>query len=542
MQETAEAAKPNKKDSTKTIQKTRPEKIRVELNVEKWPAIWRPASSNKSPSLRTLERGIALPDGTRGTAKLEVGFTHLGTITTEDQKMFYALIRHWEENGKPADRPVYFSDRVIARLLKKRGWGTNVITAITASLRRLRTTPLRWIKSYHRQESPDREMEEETLFNFLDTLKIVTRKEHGHVTNQQGYFQFDREILSNLLHQYTKPLLDEEFFRLQTEIGQLLYTHVDLILATKDERGRMRTFYERKTRDLFYDLGLLQENSSYKYPSNRKQALLRPVAELQGCRLSTGVLKSIVIEKTSDGKDYKVVFQKGRVQDEVALAQAESPPAKPEPEARAAVVVNHYAKPENPTLRQAQELISHFYKIFHSVDNHQPQTREMTHAMSLISQHGLVQAKQIVDFAHTESAKTDYFIQHFGGILSYASRAVASLERSKAAAMRKHDHVESHSQIGIAEASPQKFPRGERRFLLLSQPEQHGRLEQVRAELLAKNSFLARWKGGSALHQEMIRARAVRKLDQECMELVLVDGRTDPEALRRKLGLQNLAV
>jgi hypothetical protein len=489
-----------------------------------------------------LERGIALPDGTRGTAKLEVGFTHLGTITTEDQKMFYALIRHWEENGKPADRPVYFSDRVIARLLKKRGWGTNVITAITASLRRLRTTPLRWIKSYHRQESPDREMEEETLFNFLDTLKIVTRKEHGHVTNQQGYFQFDREILSNLLNQYTKPLLDEEFFRLQTEIGQLLYTHVDLILATKDERGRMRTFYERKTRDLFYDLGLLQENPSYKYPSNRKQALLRPIAELQGFRLSTGVLKSIVIEKTSDGKDYKVVFQKGRVQDEAELVGADSPRGKSEPEAPAAVVVNHYAKSGDPVLRQAEELVQYFYKLFHGVDYHQPQAREMAHALSLISRHGLVQAKQIVDFAHSESAKTDYFIQHFGGVLSYASRAIAALERSKAAIKHPRDRAESPTAIAVASGAQQKWIRGERRFLLLGRVEQDARLEEARVEMVAKNDFLARWKGSNAIQQATLRARAIRKLDNECMELVPLDGRTDPEALRRKLGLQNLAV
>ncbi len=226
-------AKPTRRKVAPTIEKAKPEKIRVELNVEKWPALWRPASSKKAPTVRTLEREIELPDGTRGAAKLEIGFTQLGTITTEDQKMFYALIRHWEENGKPADRPVYFSDRVIGRLLKKKGWGTNVIAAITGSLRRLRTTPLRWIKSYHRKDNPGREYEEETFFNFLDTLKIVTRKVDGHVTNQQGYFQFDKEILANLLDNYTKPLLDEEFFKLRTEIGQLLYTHVDLLMADK---------------------------------------------------------------------------------------------------------------------------------------------------------------------------------------------------------------------------------------------------------------------------------------------------------------------
>src|SRR5690242_3786390 len=114
--------------------KPKPEKIRVELNVEKWPALWRPAKSKGLPKLRTLEREFVTSDGVRGSSKLEVGFTQYGTTTTEDQKMFYALIRQWEDSGKPADRPVFFSDRLLARLLHKKGWGTNVIEAMTASL------------------------------------------------------------------------------------------------------------------------------------------------------------------------------------------------------------------------------------------------------------------------------------------------------------------------------------------------------------------------------------------------------------------------
>src|SRR5204863_4846614 len=179
----------------------------------------------------------------------EIGFTHLGTITTEDQKMFYALIRHWEENGKPADRPVFFSDRLLSRLLRKKGWGTNVIEAITGSLRRLRLTPLRWIKSFHRSDDAGHQYEEEIPFQMLDDLKIVTRKANGHVTNQQGYFQFNHHIETNLHANYTKPLLEEVFFGLESEIAQLIYTHIDLIMFGK-------TRYERRSKELFADLGL----------------------------------------------------------------------------------------------------------------------------------------------------------------------------------------------------------------------------------------------------------------------------------------------
>jgi hypothetical protein len=491
--------------------------------------------------VRTLERDIELPDGTRGVAKLEVGFTQFGTITTEDQKMFYALIRHWEENGKPADRPVYFSDRLISRLLKKKGWGTNVIVALTSSLRRLRTTPLRWIKSYHRKDNPARQYEEESFFSFLDTLKIVTRKEHGHVTNQQGYFQFDKEILSNLLNHYTKPLLDEEFFKLQTEIGQLLYTHVDLMLAAKDAKGRVRTFYERKTRDLFFDLGLLQDNPSYRYPSNRKQALMRPIAELQGCRLSTGLLKSITIERTQDGKDYKIIFQKGRVQEPAELPESESvtPPTSPAGET---VVVNHYGKAADPAIAAAEELVSYFYQVFHSVATHYPRTPETAKAMSLIGQHGMQRARYVVDFAKRAAAESNYLPQTFGGILQYTSRALSELDREKPKAPRPGTTaVQARAAVRDQKRDGLRA-RGERRLASLTPDQYTARFESAKAELCRVYPAMARLlaQKASTAAENTIRGWMTRYLSDQTMDILALDGATDPEAVRRKLGLQNL--
>src|ERR1700730_18027502 len=126
------------------------EKIRSELNIEKWPAIWQPAKSKNRPALRTMERETLTPDGNRLVSRVEVGFTQLGTLTTEEQKTLYVLIQLWEDSGKP-DVQVFFSSRGLARMLKKKGWGTNVIHAITKSLRKLRTIPIEWINSYYDQ-------------------------------------------------------------------------------------------------------------------------------------------------------------------------------------------------------------------------------------------------------------------------------------------------------------------------------------------------------------------------------------------------------
>src|SRR3984893_19379437 len=101
------------------------EKIRSKLNSEKWPAIWQPAKSKNKPALRTMEREVTGEDGSRMVSRVEVGYTQLGTLTTEDQKLLYVLIQLWEEAEKP-DVQVFFSTRALARMLKKKGCGNNV--------------------------------------------------------------------------------------------------------------------------------------------------------------------------------------------------------------------------------------------------------------------------------------------------------------------------------------------------------------------------------------------------------------------------------
>ena len=84
------------------------------------------------------------------------------------------------------------------------------------------------------------------------------------------------------------------------------------MLARKD-------FYERRSKELFQDLGL--NNPEYERQYERKRALEKAVKELVGTAISTGVLKVARIEKTNDKQDYKVVFQKAT---HAAVALAES--------------------------------------------------------------------------------------------------------------------------------------------------------------------------------------------------------------------------
>ena len=273
------------------------ERIRPDLNIEKW-SIWQPAKSKNPPSDRVFEREITLPEGSKLTARVEVGFTGKGTVTTEDQKTYYALVKCWEDKGC-LDEFTPLGLRELAKLLKKK-WGTNVIDSLTQSLRRLRITPIAWRNSYYDSVTGET-IEELTDFTILSELKIFRRRQGKTAYHGVGYFEFDRHVLTNLSNNYTKPLLFDTAISFKSEIAQILYPHVDLVMADKYR-------YERRTEGLFDDLGL--KGKRYVYPSVRKQVLQPALNEMEGKPLSTGVLIKATLEKTKDGTDYKVVFEK----------------------------------------------------------------------------------------------------------------------------------------------------------------------------------------------------------------------------------------
>src|ERR1039458_799804 len=371
--------------------------IRTELNIEKWAGLWRPAHDSTTAKVRTLEQEYQAKDGTRHKAKVEIGFSHLGELTTEDQKTYYGLVKQWEISGH-SPRQVFFSMRGLARILHKK-WGTNVIDAITASLRRLRATPITWENAYFDAESRETLEQVDTL-NIISELKIVRRKIDGRVTKEAGYFRFNDFTIKNLLINHTKPVLFETILGFRTDLAQLLYTQLDLIMADK-------RVYERRTRDLCGDLGLHGTEFSRVY--ERKRSFLRAIGELRGVMLTTGIITAIEIERTKDNTDYKLTVKKGsRVF--AGLEEKPLPVA-----AKAAANVEHAA---------ARDVMLHFHKTFHGVNSGNPQSKEVVQATALVAQHGFGCAKYIVDYAHTAAAETKYRPQTFGGILQYATRAV----------------------------------------------------------------------------------------------------------------------
>ena len=398
--------------------------VRPDRNLEKWP-IWEPSNSRHSPQARTIQREIRLPDGSKAVATVEVGFTNKGSLTTEDQKTFYALIKYWENKQKPKE-PVYFSRQQLARILKRQ-WGSKANQALTASLMRLRFTPFTWERSYY--DSATREtVERIDTFNILSDLQLSRRAQDGHTTTEASSFTFNERILRNLLSNHTKPVFLDTILGFQSEIAQILYTHLDLVLSDK-------SVYERRTKELFADLGI--DGKAYRYPSKRAQTLEPALKELQGAPLPTGTLREVRLERTVDDTDFKIVVRKSKLRAprEKALAAPELlPPAvtattSPAPPATLALPFGEEQEKRGEADAGAIEQARFFYQVFFkSGDTAHPTPKELTQAADHLARLGEEKARYVITFASREAKRTGFDIQTYGGVCQYEGRALTEYE------------------------------------------------------------------------------------------------------------------
>ena len=243
-----------------------------ELNMEKW-SIWQPAHSKDKQMKLVIARGAA-------QVKISAN-SEYGPLTTEDQKVYYALIDlfwKWvqqQANGSPAKPSI--STRDLARVLKKQ-WNGKVAKVLADSLYRLRFTAFVWQNSYY-DSTTKRTVTLLDTFTILADLKVAKTAADGKVNKEVGYFSFYDLITQNLLNGHTKPLLLETMLNFKSELAQMIYGHLDLIMADKDH-------YERRTEALFFDdlqlkgkltRNLLSESeSSKKHCRNYKARSLPP--------------------------------------------------------------------------------------------------------------------------------------------------------------------------------------------------------------------------------------------------------------------------
>ncbi len=411
--------------------------ISTELNLEKW-SIWEPTSSKKTPRARILERQRILPDGSTITAKVEIGFTQHGNLSTRDQRIYYVLCKLWDDAGRP-ETPIAFSVQKIARLLGEE-WSSHAHRAITRSLLQLRGVLFVWENSYFDKSSGDH-IELLDTFNILSELTLARRSKKQHATTEMCFFQFHREILKNLHANHTTPLFLATVLSFKSEIAQMLYPRLDLLLADKKH-------YERRTKELFEEMGL--EGETYRHRSARKRLIERALEELRGVPLTTGCIASATVEPTKDNSDFKIVIQKG------ARRRVSAAPGTALPAASSPVAVALPGAPRAASHEESPEaaLVRYFHQQFHNSLIKGPlNPKELVSAARLIQQHGLSKAKCLVDFAKVEAPKTNYTPESLNGMLQYEGRFEAEQgERDRAQQARRTRQEQQQRAQGAQEA------------------------------------------------------------------------------------------
>ena len=107
-------------------------------------------------------------------------------------------------------------------------------------------------------------------------------------------------IVKSILGHKIKPLRLDVIIQLKKEISVILYRFLDLILFDKVQ-------YERNIEQLAEELGF---GASLR--KNLLKQLRAACLELTGKDLSAGRIESCQIEKTVNGKDWKLIVRKGK--------------------------------------------------------------------------------------------------------------------------------------------------------------------------------------------------------------------------------------
>jgi len=290
----------NDLSSKKVTNQGRTLRVRSELNIEHYPQIFAPTHAKISKT-RTFERKQTLPDGSVSHGKVSVPYvSDVGTLRTEDIKTLTALYRLWEEAGKPTDKAVPMSRRLVASILGKKE-NKNSLNGIADSLDRLNSVRLKFENSFY-DATEKAWITVEEGFSILSNLVIVRRKSDNpkQPVLERGAFKFNDRIIGNLLLNHSKPVYLEAVASIRGEQELLFYKFIDNVLYDKNH-------YQRRSKELFEDLGIMGD---YPYPSDRKKQMKKWL-RLEGKRMSHGSkIAYMRIEPTADGQDCKLLIGK----------------------------------------------------------------------------------------------------------------------------------------------------------------------------------------------------------------------------------------
>jgi hypothetical protein len=392
---------------TVPIEPVTKEIVRPELNIEKM-QIWQPAKAKKKLDEIVIER----PNRDGLAAKVTItANSKYGALTTETQKVLYALYQISEEQGHP--RRFYFSRQKIARILKK-PLGVRTQAIIDKCLKQLRFTAFVLENSFFDITKKSIITPEDTI-TILSVLKTVKETTDGHITKEACYAEFNEYIYNNLINNHTKPLLFETLLTLGDDgISQIFYTHLDVVLSSEK---RPMGVYSRRSEKLFEELNFT--GKEYKKVNYRKVVLEKVKDKLNDKPLSKGGFLKIDVEKTKDRQDYLLIA------DDVEQPSSKLHDQPPQEDTKPA------GQPKAEATGTPVELVQYFHKKFFKLEEVEAQPSELKQATDLMKKYGFEIARFVVDYAFKEAEKTNFQIAVFGGILGYTGRAKAKWKKDQ---------------------------------------------------------------------------------------------------------------
>lgn len=139
-------------------------------------------------------------------------------------------------------------------------------------------------------------------FVILSALELTEKKDGQIVLLDECKAIINPLLVNNFLYKYTKPVNLSVYSSIhwQAGIARKLYTRLDSQFSHYNR-------FEMTTERFFRESGIV--GSKYKKPSARKQNLEKSIKQLLGKKFTSNkIIKGYKFEKTTDGKDWKVII------------------------------------------------------------------------------------------------------------------------------------------------------------------------------------------------------------------------------------------
>ena len=239
------------------------------------------------------------------------GELNLGTLTAFDLRTLYLLhaeafdhaYRLWSEQKREkswdsvtdalgwvlAEGSIPFSIRSICKRLNLSAGGKTQLPYLR-SIQRLGGCNIQWGGLYERSDRTFIQRGE--IFRILNRVAWEQALGDASSGGTRGCFTFNPDIVRNIARRLCRPARLEVICQLKTEIGLLLYNHLDRLSF---KRPGPSVKIELSTKELVEDLGL--EGEHYESPGRRYRQLQVAVNELKGKRYHTQQIEEISISR-----------------------------------------------------------------------------------------------------------------------------------------------------------------------------------------------------------------------------------------------------